>query len=239
MLLLSVLPSIVLFFVVWKQDRIEKEPAKLLWKLFLFGLLTTVSASIIEIVAGDIILGFMNHNGMLYLIIDNFLIVALSEEAGKYIVLKKITWRNPAFNYTFDALVYSVTVSLGFATLENILYLLENDFSIAIVRALFSVPGHVFFAIFMGYYYGLAKHADAYGDERLSKKYLRKAFWIPVLLHGFFDLCLSTEYGLFLLLFFIFDALLTTFAFIKLFKQSRIAAAIPEPENHTDNNTVA
>ena len=61
----------------WKCDRYEKEPPKLLLKLFLFGALTTVSAFIIEILFGDVILGFMDHNGILFQLIDNFLIVAL------------------------------------------------------------------------------------------------------------------------------------------------------------------
>ena len=67
MLYLSILPSIVLFYVVWKGDRYEKEPPKLLIKLFLFGALSTISAMIIELLFGDVILGFMNQQGMLYI----------------------------------------------------------------------------------------------------------------------------------------------------------------------------
>lgn len=228
MLHLSVLPSIILFIVVWKGDRYEKEPPKLLIKLFLLGVLTTISASILEIVGGDYIFGFLDQQGMPFLLIDNFLIVAVSEEAGKYIVLKKVTWKHPAFNYTFDAVVYAVTVSLGFATLENILYVFENGFGVAIIRAIFSVPGHVIFAIYMGYYYGLARHAAAYGDERLKKKYLRSAFIVPVLLHGFYDFCLSTEYGLFLLVFFIFEIVLTILAVRKFLLLSKLEVTIPQ-----------
>ena len=227
MLLLSVLPSIILFIVVWKGDRYEKEPPKLLLKLFLFGTLTTVSATVIELLFEDVILSSMNQQGILYILIDNFLIVAIAEEAGKYFVLKKTTWKHPAFNYTFDAVVYAVTVSLGFATLENILYLIEESFSIAVIRALFSVPGHVIDALYMGYYYGLAKHAEAYGDERLKNKRLKQAFVIPVLLHGFYDFCLSTEYDIFILIFLVFEVIITVVAVKKFRKLSRIAVAIP------------
>ncbi|MBQ6128212.1 MAG: PrsW family intramembrane metalloprotease, partial [Lachnospiraceae bacterium] len=209
MLLLSVLPSIILFVVVWRGDRYEKEPPKLLVKLFLLGALTTVSAFIIELLFSDFILGSCDPQGMLFLIVDNFLVVAVAEEAGKYFVLKKVTWKHPAFNYTFDAVVYAVTVSLGFATLENMLYLVDGGLGTAVMRALFSVPGHFIDALYMGYYYGFARYSEAFGDERLRKKYLRQAFIVPVLIHGFYDFCLSTEYWGFILIFLVFEIVIT------------------------------
>ena len=125
-------------------------------------------------------------------------------------------------------MVYAVTVSLGFATLENILYLFEASIGIAVVRALFSVPGHVIDAIYMGYYYGLARHADAYGDERLTKKYLRRAFFVPVVIHGFYDFCLSTEYGIFLLIFLTFEVVITILAVKKFRQLSKLPVTIPD-----------
>ncbi len=228
MLLLAVIPSIILFIIVWKGDRYEKEPPKLLVKLFFLGALTTVSATIIELFFGDVVLAFMDHQGMLFLLIDNFLITAMAEEAGKFFVLKKVTWKHPAFNYTFDAVVYAVTVSLGFATLENILYLFENDLGVAIMRAIFSVPGHVIDAIYMGYYFGFARYAAAYNDTKLSKKNLRRAFFVPVLIHGFYDFCLSTGYDLFLLVFLIFEIVITIVTIRKFLKLSKVAAVIPD-----------
>ena len=227
MLLLSILPSIILLVVVWKGDRYEKEPHGLLIKLFLLGSLTTISAFIIEFLFENVILSFMNQQGILFALIDNFLVVAVAEEAGKYFVLKKVTWKHPAFNFTFDAVVYAVAVSLGFATLENILYLIDGSVFLALSRALFSVPGHFIDALYMGYYYGLARFSDAYNDDRLTKINLRLAFWVPVLIHGFYDFCLSTEYGIFILIFLIFEAVLTFFAVRKFLKLSRIVAPIP------------
>ncbi len=228
MLLLSVLPSIILFVVVWRGDRYEKEPPKLLVKLFLLGALTTVSAFIIELLFSDFILGSCDPQGMLFLIIDNFLVVAVAEEAGKYLVLKKVTWKHPAFNYTFDAVVYAVTVSLGFATLENMLYLVDGGFGTAVMRALFSVPGHFIDALYMGYYYGFARYSEAFGDERLRKKYLRQAFIVPVLIHGFYDFCLSTEYWGFILIFLVFEIVITVLAIRKFRQLSKVAATIPD-----------
>ena len=228
MLLLSVLPGIILFIIIWKCDRYEKEPPKLLLKLFLFGALTTISAAIIEVLFSDYIFGFMNHQGILFLLLDNFIFVALTEETGKYLVLKKVTWKHPAFNYTFDAIIYAVAVSLGFATLENILYLVDEGFELAIIRALFSVPGHVIDAIYMGYYYGLAKHAEAFYDTTLKNKNLKKAFLVPVLIHGFYDFCLSTESIVFILIFLVFEVIITVLTAKKFMQLSKIAATIPD-----------
>ena len=82
------------------------------------------------------------------------------EEGGKYFVLKHKTWRHPAFNYTFDAVVYAVTAALGFAVAENILYVMDGGVGVALLRAAVAVPGHAFDGVFMGYYYGIAKTAQ-------------------------------------------------------------------------------
>lgn len=227
MLLLAVLPGIVLFVVVFKSDKTEKEPGKLLLKLFLFGALTTISAIIIGIL-GEKIFSFLNPESMLYILIDNLILTALVEEAGKYIVLKKITWKNPAFNYTFDAVVYAVTVSLGFATLENIVYLIDAGVGTGIMRAVMSVPGHAMYGVFMGYYYGLAKYAEAEGNKNLVNSNLKKALIVPTLLHGFYDFCIGagTNQIIFLLFLLIFEIVLTVFAVKKLKKLSREDMAI-------------
>lgn len=204
LLALAVLPSVVLFYMIWRYDRKEKEPFGLLAKLFVFGLLTIGPAIVVGTFLTDL---FEEDAGTLpYLIFDNFIATALIEEGGKYFVLKKATWKHPAFNYTFDAVVYAVTVSLGFATLENIIYVMGDTLSTAIVRALLSVPGHVMYAIFMGYYYGKAKLGAA------RKRNLVKALLVPTLLHGFYDFCLVTDSDIFILYFIAFELVLTAAA---------------------------
>ncbi|MCR4656736.1 MAG: PrsW family intramembrane metalloprotease [Lachnospiraceae bacterium] len=226
MFLLAIIPGIVLFIMIWKSDKTEKEPPKLLLKLFLFGALTVISAVIIGL-AGEVVFGFLDPASMLYIFIDNFLLTALVEEAGKYVVLKKITWKHPAFDHTFDAVVYAVTVSLGFATLENIIFLIDAGIGVGIMRAVMSVPGHAIYGVFMGYYYGMAKTADVNGDKRLCKSYLVKALIIPFLLHGFYDFCIgSIDYDIFLLILAVFEIVLTVAGIKKARKLSREDAAI-------------
>ncbi|MBO4915920.1 MAG: PrsW family intramembrane metalloprotease [Oscillospiraceae bacterium] len=221
LILLAVLPGIVLFYIVWKHDKIEKEPGSLLLRLFILGALTTISAMLIGTLGGYFVKDLFEENSLIYLIIDNFLLTALVEEGGKYVVMKKTTWRHPAFNYTFDAVLYAVTASLGFAVVENIFYVIDGDVSTALMRAVLSVPGHAIDGLFMGYYYGMAKAAASDGDARAMKAGLKKALWVPVLLHGFYDFCLSFESEIFTIVFFAFELVITVIAIKRLKTASR------------------
>ncbi|MBR1898362.1 MAG: PrsW family intramembrane metalloprotease [Oscillospiraceae bacterium] len=210
--LLAVAPGAVLLWYICKKDTIEKEPPTLLAKLFGFGGLTIVSAALIEL-ALCYVAGAVLGDGVLYTVVENFLIIAITEEAGKYLVMKKLTWNHPAFNYTFDAVVYAVVASLGFATFENILYVLMNGVGTAILRAVLSVPGHAIFGVFMGCHYGLARSAHEWGDSRTENRELFRAMLVPVLLHGFYDFCLTMDSGVFLVIYFVFEIIVTITAF--------------------------
>lgn len=137
---------------------------------------------------------FINEfaEGNTAIFIENFIGVALIEEFFKYRVLKYFTWKHPAFNYHFDAIVYSVCVSMGLAILENIMYVSKYGFGTAIARMFISVPAHCIFAIYMGCYYGTAKSAAVFSKSE-SRRYLSLALCVPVLFHGFFDYTASLD----------------------------------------------
>ncbi|MBQ7076929.1 MAG: PrsW family intramembrane metalloprotease [Lachnospiraceae bacterium] len=228
MFYLAIIPSIVLFSLIWKMDKAEKEPAWLLIKLFFCGMLTIISAMLIGTAGTNLTKLVLNEESMLFILIDNFIMTALIEEGGKYFVLKKVTWKNPAFNYTFDGVVYAVMASLGFATLENILYVFEGGVGVAISRALLSVPGHVIDAIFMGSYYGAAKLVEARGDSAGCKRNLKLALIVPTLLHGFYDFSLSTPYDAFLYAFIVFEIVIVIVTIKKVKKLSKNDVAITD-----------
>ena len=185
-----------------------------------------ISAIIIGTLADGFVSALLPKESLLYILIDNFLMVALVEEGGKFVVLKLNTWRSREFDYTFDAVVYAVTVSLGFAAFENILYLLDFNLGTAILRGVLAVPGHAIDAIFMGCYYGLAKRCDVAGDIAGRKHNLRLALLIPVLLHGFYDFCLSVQQDFFLLVFLLFEVIVTVTAVRRIRRLSREDAPI-------------
>ena len=215
--LLAVIPSVFLLIKVYQADKVEKEPAPLLFKLFIKGLESAFFAAVVEALLINFGLNTLVHLGLiegegsfLYHAIEAFLIVAVAEEGFKYYFLKKITWNHPAFDYRFDAVVYAVFVSLGFATIENILYVWGSQIEsgtglqLSVYRGVLSVPAHCVFAVAMGIHYGAAKYAQGHEQFDLEEAGLRKAFLVPVLMHGFFDFALMMNQPLYTGLFFLF-----------------------------------
>ena len=203
-LLAALIPPIVLMVMVYRQDKIEKEPVNLIIRLVLFGFLSTVPAVILEIIAGRIISALFGGSYMLYLLISNFIGVAVIEEGCKYFFLKQQTWNHPAFNYRFDGIVYAVSVSLGFAALENVEYVFLYGLGTAVSRALLAIPLHCICGIFMGHFYGEAKLGDVRNIPEYKSHNLIFALLLPTLIHGFYDFALSTESGIFTLIFIIY-----------------------------------
>lgn len=197
-MILAIVPCAILLLVIYKKDTVEKEPPGLLFRLFLYGCLTTVAASILEIIGTGILMATeMSSYSLLYQILDNFVVVACAEEGVKRFALRKGSWKNPNFNYLFDGVVYAVFVGIGFAAVENVLYVASAYFhygiNIAPVRAVTAIPLHCIAAVFMGHYYGLAKYCEVRGDRAGRKHNMRLSFWIPVLLHGFYDFCATND----------------------------------------------
>ncbi|MDO4807166.1 MAG: PrsW family intramembrane metalloprotease [Coriobacteriales bacterium] len=193
MMIMAVLPAVVVFTYVYRKDTIEKEPTSLLARLFALGALSGVVAVVVELLLEGILLSGLREGTFMYRVVENFVTLALVEEAGKYIMLRRATWRSPHFNYLFDAVVYAVAVSLGFATLENVMYLMDGSLSTAIGRAILSVPGHAIYGVFMGCYYGAAKRCELAGDGNGRKHNMTLALVVPVLLHGFYDFAIDAS----------------------------------------------
>lgn len=192
-LLLALLPTIILLVYIYKKDKLEKEPRKLLSKCFLWGIIIIAPILVMEEVLGFIFEDLFVKGSVGYAIVDGFIVAALSEELFKFIALKKRTWKSPEFNCFYDGIVYSVFVSMGFATVENIMYVFDGDITVALLRMFTAVPGHAYDAIFMGYFYSKAKKAYLDGNRPLYKKYKRLALIVPMLMHGLYDCLVSFE----------------------------------------------
>ena len=215
----AVIPPIFLMVKIYKMDKIEREPIGLLFRLFCFGALVCFPAAFVESFLEDgVLAAVFEPTSMIFALISNFIIIAGAEEGFKFLVLKKGTWKNPNFDYTFDAVIYSVAVTLGFAALENVLYVYEGGMSVALSRALLSIPGHCIFGIFMGYYYGLAKKCSVRGDVAKEKSFRKLAVIHPMLLHGFYDFTISTGYDIMIFVFIIYVIVLDVIAFKKIKK---------------------
>lgn len=198
LLIVAVLPSIIIALVIYYHDRHEREPFSLLARTFLLGALAIIPTMIIE----NLLLRFNIFVGILASAYLAFMVSGFTEEYLKRWVVLRVVYSNKEFNEKLDGIAYSVYVALGFATVENIMYVV-NHYSfqplIGLYRGIFSVPAHCLFAITMGYYLSLAKFSK---EPTQKKKHLSKSLWIPVIFHGIFNFILLSKVS-YLMFFFI------------------------------------
>lgn len=191
LVLIAVLPVVFLLRYVYNKDK-NREPKELLKKIFWYGVLTVIPVSIFEFILDDIFTTdtYSNYIG---LFISVFCGVALIEELFKWIVVKYVCYNDKEFDEIYDAIVYSTYSSLGFAFLENLLFVLLYGSITGIFRALCAVPGHACYGIIMGYYLGLAKSNEIKNSRKDEKKYLFLSIFIPTLLHTLYDFILFSH----------------------------------------------
>lgn len=183
----ALLPAIIAFYIIYKKDSNNPEPAGVLVKAVFFGVLSAPLSMLLSIPFGIIGLYSEDSTTIIGRLALAFWGAAIPEECFKLLMLWLVLRKNECFDEYFDGIVYAVCIGMGFAGIENIGYLFSNYnewLTVGIVRALFSVPGHFFFAILMGYFYSLA-HFCSQADKR--KKYLLFTIAAPVLAHGLYD----------------------------------------------------
>jgi RsiW-degrading membrane proteinase PrsW (M82 family) len=185
LLIISLAPVFIIGGYIYFRDKYEKESIQLLLLALFLGALTVIPVMFLE----QFLYGFMQlFSGLFAAAWNAFVVAAFSEELFKYIVLYLLIWKSREFNEKFDGIVYAVFVSLGFAAVENVLYVMGNGYSTGISRALTAVPAHAIFGITMGFYFGMAKF---YEKKRYQLKI--KALLYPIILHGIYDFILLTQ----------------------------------------------
>ena len=225
--LIAIAPSLLLILYIYNLDKIESEPVKLLVRLFFLGGLSTISAMILETIGENFLQRMIPDSASIqYMMLDNFLVVALVEEGGKYLAVRFSTWKNKAFNFRFDGVVYCATASLGFAAFENILYVISYGTSIASTRAVTAIPLHCIAGVFMGHYYGQAKLMEDKGRHNMSVIYLICSLVVPILLHGCYDFLATAENELYSYIFLAYIIVLDLVAFRKVHRYSREDKAV-------------
>lgn len=185
---LSVLPVLLLAGFVYRKDKYQKEPIRMLFKAFFFGILSVIPAIFLEHFLSSRYTAFASllpsWFGGIY---DGFVVAGFSEELCKLLLLTLAVWRSRYFDEYFDGIVYSTFVGLGFAGIENIMYVFNQESFFASIltgsmRAILSVPAHFLFATVMGYYFARAK----FEPENRFVCFLQ-ALFLPLFLHGTFD----------------------------------------------------
>ena len=181
--LLSQAPVLVLFGYVYIKDKHDREPLTLLVKTFFAGVVVSFIVVVIELIFWR--LPALLPIGRLGHVFFQMLVgVALVEELGKYLALRWSAYRDPAFNEPYDGIMYSVTAALGFAAIENLIYVLQYGRDVALLRMCTAVPMHAVCGVIMGFYVGLAKFSV---DPRKARLHLLSGITLAVLTHGSYN----------------------------------------------------
>jgi RsiW-degrading membrane proteinase PrsW (M82 family) len=179
LLALALAPGVAIALYIYLKDKHEREPLGLLLMSFFYGVL---SIFVTLFISWPLEMLVINKQDAAELFADAFFKVALVEEFSKFIFIRFILFRNKNFNEPFDGIVYATMVGMGFATLENILYVYQYGMATGILRMFTAVPAHACFAILMGYYLGRAKFT-----HQKNLYYTLLALISATVFHGLYD----------------------------------------------------
>lgn len=177
---LALAPGAAIMLFVYLKDKHEREPLSLLLISFLYGGLSTLITLFISWPVNILIL--TKEQDVIHQFFNAFFKVALIEEFSKFIFVRFILYNNKNFNEPFDGIVYAVMVSMGFATVENVVYIFQYGFTTGVLRMFTAVPAHATFAVLMGFFLGKAKFT-----HRKGLYYSLIALLAPTLFHGSYD----------------------------------------------------
>jgi protease PrsW len=188
LMILSLAPVIVLIALFYMLDKYEPEPKRVVLKVFAFGVVSVLPAAGIESIFQLACPHGRDPGNLTVLFASIFISIGLVEELSKFMVLILGIYQSPEFDEPYDGIIYSVAASLGFAALENILYVFSNGVGTGIMRAILSVPAHALFGVIMGYYLGRARFA-----RRFSVLIIALGLFYAVLAHTVFDFLLFSQ----------------------------------------------
>lgn len=176
----AVTPSLLLLWYFHSRDH-HPEPRGVLLATFLLGVAIVVPVALLALPL-DLLSAQIADPGLRG-VYRAFAVAAIPEELLKFLVVWFYCARHRAFDEPMDGLVYGAVASLGFATLENILYVAQGGLQLAVMRALTAVPSHAFWGVIMGLYIGQAK----FGPPERRGRRLLAAYLVPTILHGLYD----------------------------------------------------
>jgi protease PrsW len=227
LLFISLAPVLIIAFYIYNRDKYEKEPLSHLLKALLAGVLIVLPVVLIEKLLS---MPSEMMKGLPAAAYTSFVVASLTEEGMKFLAFCFFFWNNKNFNEKFDGIVYSVYIALGFAGIENILYVFSGGYGVGLIRALTAVPAHALFGIVMGYNFGLARF-----QQGRRAGYLVLAFLLPFFFHGVYDFLLMSNSLILLTLF----VPIFIYFWIVGFKKMTIASDASSFRNEPDDETGA
>ncbi len=187
---IALAPGIAICLVIFYKDIYNREPKLNLIVSFFLGALAIIPAALVEQN-----FDYVNDGTVPGLALYTYAIIALSEEFSKFLGLRLYSYPKKSFDEPLDGIVYCIMVGMGFATLENLLYVIKyaqlgQGLEVGLKRMFLSVPAHATFAVVMGYFVGKAKFATKNKFLLLLAGLLGAVFF-----HGTFDFFLFAKEG--------------------------------------------
>lgn len=181
-LLLSALAPVAAVIVyIYVKDKYEKESKRYLTLAFVLGGVVSIIITTILYLFFDLFLPLPNDFSIWQQFVKAFFVVGFIEEFSKYLMVRGFLQPRTVFNEPYDGIIYAVMVSMGFAAVENIMYVIQGGINVAFLRAFTAIPAHATFGIIMGYYMGKAKFS------KNKFKWNLIGLFTAVLFHGAYD----------------------------------------------------
>ncbi len=184
----AIAPVFLVIIYIYIKDKFEKESKKLLFINFLLGAIVSILISTLLYLIYELLLPKAAEFRIFDQFIKAFFVVALIEEFSKYVIVRYYAQPKKDFNEPFDGIIYAVMVSMGFAAVENILYVFRGGYEVALLRAITAIPAHATFAILMGYFMGIAKFS------KHRRKWNLIGLSLAILFHGTYDFFLFINF---------------------------------------------
>ncbi len=185
LLFISIAPVLIIAFYIYNRDKYEKEPLSVLIKALFAGVIIVLPVVLTEKLLKSL---FQDPGELQQIAYNAFIVAGFTEEGMKFLTFYFFFWNNKNFNEKFDGIIYAVYISLGFAAIENILYVFTGGYTVGILRTFTAVPAHALFGITMGFYFGLARF-----NIKRRTVYLILAFLLPFIFHGVYNFLLMSN----------------------------------------------
>lgn len=185
LLIIALIPGIAIMVFIYRKDKHEKEPLKKIFISFLLGILAAIISVPIEWLLMEYGQNWLGADTVKYKLFEGFIGAAAIEEILKFSMVRLYAYPKQSFNEPIDGIVYAVMLAMGFATIENIGYVMmdpQNGITTGILRMLLSVPGHGCWAVIVGYFVGKAKFS-----QKNRGIYMLIGLLIAIVMHGTYD----------------------------------------------------
>ena len=212
---IAISPIVVLGLYIYNKDK-NKEPKKVIAKMFAGGLLSAVATICITFILRFLFPGIDkvdDYRGSMQLFLYSFCFISLVGVLIKWLIVYFFSYKDKEFDELYDMIVYSIFVALGFACAQNLFYIYNYGLVLGVVKMFSSIPSHAAIAIFMGYFLALSKLAFYNGNLKKYKKYMALSIFAPAFLHGTYDYFLFLANPVMIYIFLIFITVLYIMAY--------------------------